>query len=198
MSSARAREFRNTCSILCILVVAACAGPIKTSFDLDPDADFSRYKTFAWISDDPIIEPGNTSSGGRYASPLDEQRIRSAVESELAKKGYRPAELAKSDLVVTFEIGSEEIVRVQPEPGVGRVYTQRGGHGTVYSEQTARVTSYVEGTLIVKFYDRVSKQSVWVGWGSKRLTEADEPDKVINKAVTLILAPFPSKFESTS
>ena len=68
--------------------MVACAGSIKTSHDLDPDADFSKFRAYAWISEDPIIN-NNSGRVDLYVSAIDEKRIRTAVESELSKRGYR-------------------------------------------------------------------------------------------------------------
>ena len=184
--------------IFCIFALVACAGPIKTTHDFDPDANFSGYRTFAWISADPIILPSAGNMSARYVSPVDEQRIRSAVESEMAKKGYRLAEFASADLVVSFDVGRKEKVRVQNDPGVGRVYTRPHGHGTVYSEPIIKTTTYVEGSLILEFFDQDSHKSIWVGTASKRLSEGDDPEEVINQAVAKILEPFPGRLEGQS
>jgi hypothetical protein len=195
MSTTWVSRTSSTGLISFVLGLLACAGPIKTSHDFDSEVDFTRFRTFAWISSDSIIGP-SAGTSVRYVSPIDEQRIRRAVDSEMAKKGYRQVELAASDLVVSFAIGSEEKVRVQETPGRGTVYTRPYGYGSLYRGSTVRVTTYTGGTLGLEFFDRVSKQAVWVGWGSKRLSERDDSGEVISEAVAKILLPFPSQLES--
>ena len=37
----------------CVLV--ACTSPIRTQHDSDPGADFAKYRSFAWISEEPLM-----------------------------------------------------------------------------------------------------------------------------------------------
>ena len=100
---------KAVCTWLCALVLAACASPIHTEHDSDPEADFAKYRSFAWISEDPLMEPRPGVTHGDYISPIDEGRIRSAVDSKLLAKGYRRAESVNTaDLVVSFRIGSQQ------------------------------------------------------------------------------------------
>ena len=179
--------------LLAALGLAACETPIKTDHDFDPSAKLHEFRTYSWISPDPLMEPQPGTSGTRYVSPIDEQRIRRAVDLQLSEKGYERRPLASADLVVSFTIGSEERVSIQETPGMGRMYTRPYGYGSWYGESTVRVKTYTQGTLAVEFFDRTTKQAVWVGWGSKRLSERDDPDEKINRAVALILAPFPAR-----
>ena len=195
MLTVRTRHAAKIGFSLCALGLIACAGSIKTSHDYDPGADFRSFRTFAWISADPIIKPSAGTMNARYVSPLDEQRVRRAVESEMAKKGYRLAEQAASDLVVSFRVSTAEKVKIQDEPGMGRVYTSPNRGATWYGGSTVSVTQYTEGTLALEFYDRKSKRAVWVGTASKRLSKNDDSDEVIKEAVAKILLPFPARGE---
>ncbi len=175
-----------------LLVLAACASPIRTSHDSDPEADFASYGTWAWISEKPLIGP-TAGVGSAYVSPLDDKRIRRAVESQLAGKGYRSTRLEEADLVVSFTIGREQKVRVDETPGMSTVYTRGYGYGSWYGSSPVTVRTYTEGTLALQFFERESQEAVWVGWASKRLSHQDESEEVLNRAVALILEPFPSR-----
>jgi hypothetical protein len=175
-----------------VLVLAACASPIHTSHDSDPEADFGRYRSWAWISEQPLIEP-TPGVGNTYVSPLDDKRIRRAVESQLAGKGYRSTTLDEADLVVSFTIGSEQKVKVSDTPGMSTVYTRGYGYGSWYGTSPVSVRTYTEGTLALQFFERESQSAVWVGWASKRLSQQDESEEVLDRAVSMILEPFPSR-----
>jgi len=170
---------------MAVLLSAACTSPIKTSHDSDPEADFSRYKSYAWIKDGPLIGPSvGAASPSSYVSPIDDQRIRAGVEGELAAKGYsKAASREAADLVVSYAIGTEEKTRVRQNPGMSSVY-----YGS-----TVSVQQYTEGTLAIEFWDRRSKQAVWVGWASKRLSKSDDSRETIGQAVTMTLEPFPPR-----
>jgi hypothetical protein len=178
---------------MALILGAACTSPIRTAHDSDPEADFTGYKSYAWIKDGPLIRPSTGEAGLAYISPIDDQRIRAAVEGELAAKGYsKVASLEQADLVVSYAIGTEEKTRVREEPG-SRVYYPGYGYGGWYRGSMVSVQQYTEGTLRIEFWDRRSKQAVWVGWASKRLSRSDDSKETIGEAVTLTLEPFPAR-----
>jgi hypothetical protein len=192
MSLAQPRSSLACIAGIAVLLGAACANPIKTAHDSDPDADFTRYQSYAWIKDGPLIGAGEVRSS--YVSPIDEQRIRAAVEAELAAKGYsKAASPEEADLVVSYAIGTEEKTRVRQDPGRSSVYYAGYGYGYWYGGSTVSVQQYTEGTLTIEFWDRRSKQAVWVGWASKRLSKSDDSHETIGQAVAMTLEPFPAR-----
>src|SRR6185436_5918930 len=83
---------------LVALVAAACTQfTIRT--DQNPAEDFARYRTFAWM---PIATapPTDQDTGDRGIN----NRIYSAVEGELQRRGYTPTPSAGADLLVTFRL----------------------------------------------------------------------------------------------
>jgi len=195
MSPVQPRRVVACLAGMALLLGAACASPIKTAHDSDPEADFSRYKSYAWIKDGPLIGPSvGAASPSSYVSPIDDQRIRAGVEGELAAKGYsKAASREAADLVVSYAIGTEEKTRVRQNPGRSSVYYPGYGYGGWYGGSTVSVQQYTEGTLAIEFWDRRSKQAVWVGWASKRLSKSDDSHETIGKAVTMTLEPFPPR-----
>jgi hypothetical protein len=171
----------------------ACTSPIKTVHDSDPEADFSRYKSYAWIKDGPLIGPTTgQASPSSYVSPIDDQRLRAAIDGELAAKGYsKAASIEEADLVVSYAGGKEEKTRIREQPGRSSVYYPGYGYGGWYGGSAVSVQQYTEGSLAIEFWDRRSKQAVWVGGASKRLSKSDEPKETLREAVAMILEPFP-------
>jgi hypothetical protein len=157
--------------------------------DFDPDADFSSYRTWAWISEENLIQPRAGAAPVNYVSPIDEQRIRRAVERELAAKAYPKVDVAEADLIVSFSIGTEEKTQIYSSPSSG-YYDY--GYGGWYGGSTVRSYQYTEGTLALEFFDRSTRRAAWVGWGSKRLSSREDSEKVIDEAVKKILEPFPA------
>ncbi len=72
--------------MLAALALVSCA-TIKANSDFDRSVSFADYQRYAWISDDPLIAPAGAP---RQVSPLNAQRIRDAVDAELAAKGMAP------------------------------------------------------------------------------------------------------------
>ena len=174
----------------CLLVVAGCASPINPTYDADPEADFPRYQTYAWISAEPILGPSSGVAPARYVSPIDEQGIRRAVDAELMSRGYRAAAWDAADLVVSFAVGSQEKIRVEEVPGRTTAYRRGYGYGSGYASSPTRMRTYTQGTLTLGFFDRASKQAVG-GAGPRR----PSPSETI--ATTRSVAPW-RRFSSRS
>lgn len=178
----------------CAVATVSCATPIKTHFDRDTAADFSQYRTFAWVGPEPLARAKQGSTSPGFISALDDQRLRRAVDRTLTSKGYtRVPEADQADLAIAYSVGSEDKVRVQQSLGVATVhpYPSRYRYGSWYTGSTVNVQQYTEGTLSIEAYDQKTEQAVWVGWASKRLSRNDDSQKLINEAVSKILTPFP-------
>ena len=76
--------------------------------------DFDTYRSFAWISDNPMIIAGERPP---RLSPLLEQRIKNTIQANLTGKGYAFSEDPEaSDLIVSFTIGLHDKIDVQSYP----------------------------------------------------------------------------------
>lgn len=175
------------------LALGACATPISVVTDVDPEADFSRFESYAWISPKPLIPQVDGVRTGPLVSPIDDKRVRNAVDARLRALGWKQVDdVEQADLVVSYGIGAEEKTEVyETPPSFGYGYGYR--YGGWYAGSTLHSTPYTEGTLSLEFFDRRSKQAVWVGWASRRITASDERQTVIEQAVEKILLDFPSR-----
>jgi len=195
----RLRQLRSFLLALGFIGLLACVSPIRVHFDRDRAADFSAYRTFAWVGPPPLARAKQGSETASFVSAIDDQRIRRAVDQSLKSRGYRlVASPAEADLVVAYSVGSEEKVRVHESPTMSTSYPYpvRYRYGAWYSGSTMRVQQYTEGTLTLEFYDRKTEQAVWVGWASKRLSRRDDPQELISESVSKILANFPARSET--
>jgi hypothetical protein len=104
--------------------LGACASGFSANYDSDPAHDFGAYKTYAWISENPMIA-GPTY---RIPNPLLESRIMAAVEDGTTVRGFSKAADAESaDFVLSFTVGSREEIRVDSYPSAyGRYGYSRG------------------------------------------------------------------------
>jgi hypothetical protein len=171
-----------------LTALAACATAPVARHDFDPAANFSGYRTFAWVSDNPLILPDGRSP---EISALNLQRIVTAIENELAGKGYRKtADGESADFAVAFTVGTREKVNFESYPLAwrGRWYWQSG-----YWDYAVRARTYTEGVLAIDIFDGRSRAPAWHGWTSRRITERErsDPATAIREAVAAILAPFP-------
>jgi hypothetical protein len=182
------------------LLSAACESPIRVTTDRDPSADFSAWSSYAWISPEPLIPQVVGRTEGPPISPIDDRRIREAVEAELSSKGWKlAASPEEADLIASYGVASEERTEIYETPNTGVYYGQGYRYGGWYAGSTIRSQQVVEGTLTLQFFDRRSKQAAWVGWASKRLSKSGTPDReaTIRTAIGKILKEFPSKVAAT-
>jgi len=182
-----------------LLAAIACESPIHVAVDVDPDADLSAFETYAWVSPEPLIAQVSGVTQGPPISPIDDKRIRKAVGTQLAAKGWKEAEaVEQADLVVSYGIGREHKTEIYESPGAGAIgygrYSRYGyGYGGWYTGSTVYTKQYTEGTLTLEFFDRRTRQAAWVGWASKRLSGSEARQEVIEAAVQKILQDFPSR-----
>lgn len=173
-----------------VALLTGCATTLKAHSDHDASQDFSAYRTFAWMADQPMIAPPDDVA---RVSPLNRRRIEEAIEKELAAKGFRKtADRAGADFVVSYSVGARDRIdaHVFPEP-----YAVGWRWGRVYYGRDVDVDVYREGTLAIDVFDGKSRQPVWHGWASKRITEHDvrHAAEQIPTAVASILSRFPPR-----
>jgi len=146
-------------------------------------ADLTRYRTFGWApagafaTGDPRLD-NNT---------LFIERLQSAVERQLAGKGWLRAAGSEADLVIHFH------ARVDQRLDLADVATSEPPNED--SDRGPRV--YEAGTLLLDFVEPRSNTLVWRGWaeGSVEGVIDNQPlmnDK-IDAAVARILAAFPAR-----
>ena len=202
MATFQYRLFRPLLATVVVLTLSACASAIQSTVDVADQADFSNFQTYAWITDESLIARSDATSELGY--PLNEQRTRAAVERELARKGYRKVLGAEADFVVSFTVGSR--VRVQQYynnygysyHGYHHGFTRYGYAGYGYPGyghygSTASEYTFTEGSLVVDIFDNRSKEAIWHGSASKRLSRKDKDNatQLIDQAIATLLTEFP-------
>jgi hypothetical protein len=174
--------------VVIALVAIAASGCTQFTIrtDRNPAADFSRYRTFAWM---PIAAspPDDQDTGSR---PLD-NRVYSGVEAELQRRGYTPAPSEGADLLLTFRV-----LRTDGYDDADIPYAAQWHRGAYLEAVHASHDSYVRGTLIVDAVDRTENLLVWRGSASARLLphiSFEKRKERVETAVTKILATFPAR-----
>jgi len=159
-------------------------------YDFDKDKDFSKYKTYKWVS----------IKGADQPDELTSKRITSAVDAELALKGLTKTDSDSADLLIGFQtaIGTEKQFTSYNTgwgygPGWGAGWYGYGGGMTSTTTYGSTSTVYV-GQLDLSLYDPASKQLVWRGVATKTLDPKAKPEKKeknISKAVKKLLKKYP-------
>ncbi|MHC4972744.1 MAG: DUF4136 domain-containing protein [Planctomycetota bacterium] len=167
------------------LLLAACSS-VQVSTDFDPGADFAALKTYAWLP-----RKAQPTGDPRLDSTLLHERIRSAVDAQLAERGYKKTAAGRADFHVAYHTAVERKMDVDTiyrgygyGPDIGG---WNAGHETVVFE-------YDQGTLLLDFLHPRSHRLLWRGSASAVVSESSTPEKrtkLINSAVAKLLDRFP-------
>lgn len=188
---------RKVFCAIALATLGGCASGFEAMYDHDSSQDFSAYKNYTWLSDNPMkIGPSS-----QIGNPLLEPRIMAAIEANLNGKGYtKVADRAAADFVLSFTIGSRDEIKVDSYPnmagGVGYGYPRHwGGWGGAYygyGTETS-VRQYTKGMLAVDIFDVEERRPVWHGVAEKSINESDRDDVegTIRAAVGALFAGFP-------
>ena len=178
------RLFNLATALLPLALLVGCSS-YNVTYDYDVTASYAKYKTFDYYT-------SKKGTGG--TTSLMDKRVRAAVEWELQAKGFAMETKADPDFLVTYyPIVTDRKVRTNVRTGWGWGY--RPFYGGV-STTTSRVRHYKEGTIVIEIVDFKSTQMIWQGAAAGALTGLSNPedaDEVVPKAVRDILVKFPPK-----
>lgn len=170
------------------LSLAGCATGPTVRVDADPQADFGRYRTWAFY------EPIAMEAHG-YSSYTTE-RVRAAVRREMEARGYA-YDPAAPGLRVNFQGIVEEKTDVYtvPRSDFQYFYSYRARSYVAipvwYDE--AQVSRYRQGTLTIDLVDAGLNRLVWTGSAVGRVTKKTPEERAaeIDAAVAAIFAQYP-------
>jgi hypothetical protein len=158
--------------------LAGCTKQLKAHTDYVEGTDFSQYQTYRWITDDLVlIQAGAGDPAIRTIE--NEQRIRAAVDRELAEKGLKKVDTEDAELGIAFTVGTKVHYKIQ------------GGGGMSLDIITSDSAKVTQGTLTLYLFDRASQRQIWSAWTKKNLEPGTDPDTVIDEAVSVLLNELP-------
>lgn len=160
-------------SFFLLLLIGWLAGCSSVTVQQNANVDYTQYRTFAWAETEVKTDGSQNSAVRRQ---LDDNLIRQAVETELAKRGITPGASGNPDFYLTYHLYVDEVERTVTNPGtaypVAYPYLVRYGsvlvpvnYGHWYraTPTTYRTETYQEGTLVLDFIDAKSSNLVWRG-----------------------------------
>lgn len=159
--------------------------------DYDSSQDFQKYRTFAFISDNPLL----IDDGASGVSPLLQGRLMNTATTILQAEGYvQAASREDADFMIGFTIGARDKMSVSSYPEFYRpYYSHWGWGGPYYGHNDVEVTQYTQGILAVDLYDVSTRKPVWHGVATKKITGSmrRNPDEAVREILGAILADFP-------
>ncbi len=175
------KVLKQIIGIILIFAFSGCATPsIKTSYDAS--ASFSGLKTYGWLP-----APKEVIDDPRVDWELLSSRIRTAVDRELAEKGFTRKATGSPDFLIGFQATLDK--KMTWKEMEREAYGRRG-----YQRWTQE--AYDEGTLVLDVIDVESQKIIWSGSATDKVNFSLSPEKEeaeINEAVREMLKEFPPK-----
>lgn len=172
-----------------LALLAGCATGPRISTEADPEADFSRYRTFAFYSPLAIEKEG-------YSSAMSE-RMKAAARAQMESRGYRFV-AENPDLWVNINAYTQRRTDVTTMPTVDYAYyysyRARAYYAVPFWRDEAQVYRYTEGTLNVDIVDVARNRLVWEGIAVGRVGNTKDQaqrDARIDSTMADIFAQYP-------
>jgi hypothetical protein len=167
------RRMLASVGIALLSATVSFAQQVKT--DYDRSTDFSQYKTYSW-------EKIQTQD------PLWVNRIKEAVNADLAAKGWMSVESGGNVAIVAMEMTQNHQTLNTYYDGFGGGWRWGGGFG----DATTTTENYKVGTLVVDLFDANTKKLIFRGSSSDTLSDkSDKNIKNLDKGVQKMFDHFP-------
>jgi hypothetical protein len=185
------------CVLFSLMILGACSTTPSVRSDADARANIGNYHTYLWEQSGDDVAGG----GPAFNNPLNQKRLRAAVEANLAKYGLQPAaEGEKPDAYVTVAIGTRQAIetsnhfplRMGVGFGYGRGYWNPYLMNSVMWD-TNDIYSYREGRVSVDLFDAKKHEGIWHASVEQDLTylTGEKAEARINTLVDAMFTKFP-------
>lgn len=172
-----------------ILGLAACTTlPVTT--DSNPTMSVSNCHTYAFAQE----HVANADQPAAYGNPLNAERLRVAIASNLAAKGIQPAERTAAECVIGYAMGSRQVFNDYYAgfgAGWGPGWGRRGGFYGGWGWDGPYVRD--ETRIAVDVFDAKSRTPIWHASVSQSVYDLTGPkaEAKINAGTAAIFAKFP-------
>ena len=171
-----------------ILIFSANLLAQKVKVDFDKEVDFSKYKTYTFLTWQDDID--------QLMNDFDKKRIRDAFKEQMDMRELEMVE-SGADMTLSLYLVIDQKTSVTGYTnyygGAGMGY-RRGGMGWGMGHSTTNYTEndYLEGTMVLDVFDGKSKDQIWQAVGVGTVTEKPEKrEKSIPKSVKKLMKKFP-------
>jgi len=157
------------------LLALGCASAPNIQTNRDANVPLPANPTWAWGARDTV---SHYETDPAAQNPILHQRVVSALQKALAKKGWQQvASPADANVIVTYHIGVKRTVAMESTTMGAAVYGGYGGYGWGYYGAPTYVTTtttpvgYTTGALLVYVRDKTSGAVAWSGLYTKDVTD---------------------------
>lgn len=176
------------CSIALLLLLTSSLFAQDVRYNFDRNTDFSKFKTYKWV----------TMKEAAQVDDLLDKEIKSALDSELAKKGLNKVDSDDANLYLGYQTAisqDKQFTSYSSGWGYGGGWYGGGWYGYPRGGMTTGQTSTIYvGQLALDMYDSTNHDLVWRGVASKTIDTKAKPDKQqknLAKAVAKLLKNYP-------
>ena len=159
-------------------------------YNFAANQDFSKYKTFKWVE----------IKGAQRLNDIADEQFKTAVNSQLTKKGLTPTTDDTADLYIDYQasLGQEKQFTTFDSswgygPGWGYGWYGGGPGGGISTTTSSTIHT---GQSDLDMYDRTDQKLIWRGTVSKAIDPNAKPgkrQKNLNKAVAKLLKNYPPR-----
>ena len=159
-----------------LVLITSSALSQDVVFRFDNTADFSKFKTYKWVT----LESEAPIEG------FTDEQIKAAVDAELVRKGLTKVDGEAADLLIGYQTAEQHQTQY---PGID----PDSGFRTGLATNTSKSTSY-KGRLAIDMYDPANHHLIWRGVATKTVSRKAEPEKWqknLNKVVAKLMENYP-------
>jgi hypothetical protein len=176
---------RNYLLLAFLLALAASPALPKTLIDFDPNLDFSKFKTFAYLG------------GVEHLAmmPLNPDQIRdeihAAVTRELTKRGLKEVNPSQHpDLAVRYQVNTQAEENYAPT-GDWNGFALYMGDYWAYTIDLMNAQDIQGGSLLIDLIDVKAKNLAWRVLLEQKVLNANDVWKKVNEEISKAFASFP-------
>jgi hypothetical protein len=159
-----------------LILILAPQALAKMTVDFDPNLDFSKFKTFAYIGGANMLE-------FRQLNPnYITDRVHSGVSQALTQHGLREVKLDENpDLVVRYWANSQSSI-VSPSAGTWGQFGQYVSDYWEYTYDLMKSESALDASLVIDLIDAKRKDLAWRLYMEQKIVDDDSIwNRVLNE-----------------
>lgn len=156
-----------------MLVPAAIAALASTAWAQDVQSDWDRSYDFSKLHRYSFAVQNRRPDDPLAVNPLNERRVRSALDSQLTARGFVRDTTGQADFLVAYAAAMNRGVNIDD-------------YGPRWRNQRFQVNTVTEGTLVVDLRDARSKDLIWRGLATGEI-RPEEAEKKIPRAVDKLI-----------
>lgn len=169
---------RTLVLLLPAVLSAATALAQDVTYNFSRDTDFKVYKTYKWVNI------------GKQLDQLTASQIVSAIDGQMAMKGFKRVETDDAQLLLGCQVATREEQSITSYNS-GWGYGGGWGGGGI---STAYTDTILVGSFVLDIYDRSQEKLIWRGTATKTINTGAKPDKRqknIEKGAKKLMKDFP-------